>query len=133
LHDFPRHESCSFHNLRDFADGCDRKNSETLDPTRNPKLARMLSSPTPHEAPEAATLRGQIFTDLDRLAFALEMEAARLLDEGREEEARRSQEQRLGVRLAQRLVTGVWADEVNLRLQEWGAEYDARLAPEVAR
>lgn len=39
------------------------------------------------------------------------------------------QEQRLGVRLAQRLVAGVWASEVNGRLQRWGAEYDARLAP----
>ncbi|HEU4456382.1 MAG TPA: hypothetical protein VFR81_25165 [Longimicrobium sp.] len=89
----------------------------------------MLSTPPPVEAPEAAELRGRVFTDLDRLAFALEMEAARMLEEGREEEARRTQEQRLGVRLAQRLVAGVWADEVNLRLQRWGAEYDARLAP----
>ena len=87
-----------------------------------------------HEAAAAAEpqdmdVRGRIFTELDRLAFALEMEAARMLEEGREEEARRTQEQRLGVRLAQRLVAGVWADEVDLRLQRWGAEYDARLAP----
>lgn len=93
----------------------------------------MLSSPTPDEPVDAARLRGQIFTDLDRLAFALEMEAARLLDAGREEDARRSQEQRLGVRLAQRLVSGVWADEVNLRIREWEAAYEARLAAEVAR
>jgi hypothetical protein len=93
----------------------------------------MLSSPTPDEPLDAARLRGQIFTDLDRLAFALEMEAARLLDEGREEDARRSQEQRLGVRLAQRLVTGIWADEVNLRIHAWDEEYEARLAAEVAR
>jgi hypothetical protein len=93
----------------------------------------MLSSPTPDEAPEAAELRGRIFTDLDRLAFALEMEAARLLDEGREDDAKRSQEQRLGVRLAQRLVAGVWADEVNLRIREWSEAYDARLAPEIVR
>ncbi|HSU16440.1 hypothetical protein [Longimicrobium sp.] len=89
----------------------------------------MLSTPPPVEAPEAADLRGRIFTDLDRLAFALEMEAAELLERGRGEQAGRVQEQRLGVRLAQRLVAGVWADEVNLRLQRWAAEYDARLAP----
>jgi hypothetical protein len=92
-------------------------------------VSRMLSTPPPVEAPEAAELRGRIFTDLDRLAFALEMEAARMLEEGREDEARRTQEQRLGVRLAQRLVAGVWADEVNGRLRDWAAAYDARLAP----
>ena len=55
----------------------------------------MLSTPPPVEAPEAAELRGRIFTDLDRLAFALEMEAAGLLEQGREAEAGRVQEQRL--------------------------------------
>ncbi|HEX8696499.1 MAG TPA: hypothetical protein VF746_29035 [Longimicrobium sp.] len=89
----------------------------------------MLSTPPPVEAPEAAELRGRIFTDLDRLAFALEMEAAEHLEQGREAEAARTQEQRLGVRLAQRLVAGVWADEVDLRLRRWAAEYEARLAP----
>ena len=74
-------------------------------------------------------LRGRIFTDLDRLAFALEMEAVELLKAGRESEAAERQAQRLGVRLAQRLVSGVWADEVNLRLEAWVADYDARLAP----
>jgi hypothetical protein len=89
----------------------------------------MLSSPPPVEAPEAAALRGCLFTDLDRLAFALEMEAAELLERGAEAEAGRVQEQRLGVRLAQRLVAGVWAGEVDGRLQRWAAEYEARLAP----
>ena len=89
----------------------------------------MLSTPPPDEAPEAAALRGRIFTDLDRLAFALEMEVAGLLDQGRPDEAARMQEQRLGVRLAQRLVAGVWAGEVDGRLQRWAAEYEARLAP----
>lgn len=89
----------------------------------------MLSTPPPVESPDAAELRGRIFTDLDRLAFALEMEAAGLLEVGREGEAGRVQEQRLGVRLAQRLVAGVWADEVNMRLQRWSEAYDARLAP----
>jgi hypothetical protein len=92
----------------------------------------MLSTPPPEEHPEAAELRGKIFTDLDRLAFALEMEAAGLLREGRGEEAARHQERRLGVRLAQRLVAGVWADEVNGRMQRWSADYEAR-TPAVAQ
>ncbi|HEV2149093.1 MAG TPA: hypothetical protein VGR37_16925 [Longimicrobiaceae bacterium] len=89
----------------------------------------MLSHPSPDEAPEAASLRGRIFTDLDRLAFAVEMEAAGHLREGCEEEAARTHAIRLGVRLAQRLVAGVWADEVDRRLERWSAEYDARLSP----
>ncbi len=56
----------------------------------------MLSTPPPDEAPEAAALRGRIFTDLDRLAFALEMEAAEELEAGREAASLRIQEQRLG-------------------------------------
>lgn len=88
----------------------------------------MLSAPPPEESEEASTLRGAIFQDLDRLAFALEMEAASLLQEGRADRAEHRQAVRLGVRLAQRLVTGHWADEVNLRLQEWADEYDSRLA-----
>ena len=87
----------------------------------------MLSLPPPAEAPDAAKLRGDIFTDLDRLAFALEMEAAQLLEAGRPEEAGQRQSLRLGVRLAQRMVAGVWADEVNLRIQEWSQEYESRL------
>lgn len=88
----------------------------------------MLSQPSPDEAPEAAELRGKIFTDLDRLAFAVEMEAAGHLRDGREDEAARTHAVRLGVRLAQRLVAGVWADEVNRRMERWSGEYDARLA-----
>ena len=87
----------------------------------------MLSHPPPEEAPAAAELRGAIITDLDRLAFALEMEAAQLLQAGHPDEAKQRQCVRLGVRLAQRLVTGVWADEVNFRVQEWSQEYDTRL------
>jgi hypothetical protein len=89
----------------------------------------MLSFPPPDESPEARELRGNIFTDLDRLAFALEMEAAELIEQGAEEEARCRQELRLGVRLAQRLVAGVWADEVNPRLSRYADAYDARLEP----
>ena len=89
----------------------------------------MLSSPPPDEDPVASRLRGDIFTDLDRLAFAIEVEAADLLALGREDEARYRQELRLGVRLAQRLVAGVWADEVNKRIARSASAYEARLAP----
>lgn len=89
----------------------------------------MLSHPSPDEAPEAAALRGRIFTDLDRLAFAVEMEAAGHLREGREEDAARTHAVRLGVRLAQRLVSGVWAHEVDQRVHCWSSEYESRLAP----
>ena len=60
----------------------------------------MLSTPPPNEAREAADLRSRIFSDLDRLAFALEMEAARELEADRETDARRTLGVRLGVRLA---------------------------------
>ncbi len=86
------------------------------------------SYPPPDESPEARALRGALFTDLDRLAFAIEMEAAALLEEGREMDALQRQHLRLGVRLAQRLVAGVRADEVHLRLQRWAEEYEARVA-----
>jgi hypothetical protein len=88
----------------------------------------MTSHPSPDEEPAARALRGALFTDLDRLAFALEREAAELLDAGREDDAARQQYVRLGVRLAQRLVAGVWADEVQPRVQRWEAEYEQRLA-----
>lgn len=90
----------------------------------------MLSRPTPFECEEIKCLRGSIFTDLDRLAFALEMEAAELVQAGRWEEAERRTSERLGVRLAQRLVTGVWADEVDLRVGAWSEAYHQRLGGE---
>ena len=77
---------------------------------------------------EAADLRGRIFTDLDRLAFALEMEAEAHLLAGEPERAARTQELRLGVRLSQRLVAGVHAAEVNERIARWSAVYESRLA-----
>jgi hypothetical protein len=89
----------------------------------------MLSHPMPEESADARALRGRIFTDLDRLAFALEMEAAELIEQGCEDGARCRQELRLGVRLAQRLVTGVWADEVHERIIRYAAAYDSRLEP----
>jgi hypothetical protein len=87
----------------------------------------MLSQPGPTDAPQDMDLRGRIFTDLDRLAFALEMEAAEHLEHGRAAEYGRAQERRLGVRLAQRLVSGVHADEVNARMERAADGYDLRL------
>jgi len=88
----------------------------------------MLTSwPSPAEHPASAELRGRIFTDLDRLAFALEMESSAALERGDEAAARRIQEIRLGVRLAQRLTAGVHAAEVNGRIEQWAGEYEARL------
>ena len=89
----------------------------------------MLSAPPPDESPEARSLRGRLFTDLDRLAFALEMEANEMVKGGRDEDARRRQELRLGVRLAQRLVAGIWADEVHQRINQYSQAYDSRLRP----
>jgi hypothetical protein len=89
----------------------------------------MLSYREQDEARVAAELRGGLFTELDRLAFALEMEAAELIEQGLEDEARARQEMRLGVRLAQRLVADIHADEVNHRIQRYAADYEARLAP----
>lgn len=87
----------------------------------------MSDAMAPAEAPPEMDLRGRIFTDLDRLAFALEMEAAEHLERGRAGEYLRAQERRLGVRLAQRLVSDVPADEVNGRLERWRGGYDQRL------
>lgn len=90
----------------------------------------MLSQPGSSDTPEAIDLRGRIFTDLDKLAFALEMEAAGHLDGGRADEYLRVQERRLGVRLAQRLVAGVPAEEVNGRMEQWEHAYARRLGME---
>ena len=93
----------------------------------------LLSAPPHEESAEAARLRGDIFTDLDRLAFALEMEAAALVEAGDEIGAAARHAERLGVRLAQRLVSGVWAVEVNGRFDPWRQAYEARLAPTSSR
>jgi hypothetical protein len=87
----------------------------------------LTSSPPVDEPRAARELRGRMFNDLDRLAFALEMETAELLKAGREADAERREQQRLGVRLAQRLVAGVPADEVDHRVRCWKAEYERRM------
>lgn len=74
----------------------------------------------------AERLRGELFTGLDRLAFALEWEAAQAVERGDEDAAARLEDQRLGVRLAQRYVAGVHADEVDLRIDATREAYDLR-------
>ncbi len=80
--------------------------------------------------PDVAALerdvRGRLFQELDLLAFALEMEAAQEVSEGRDEDAARTQQTRLGIRLAQRLVGGVPAPEVDRRLDLWRTIYQAK-------
>jgi hypothetical protein len=90
----------------------------------------MQNEPTPGGLDDRMEVRDRLFTDLDRLAFALEMEAAEHLDHGRTGEYLRAQERRLGVRLAQRLVSGVRADEVEGRIWRWSEAYDRRLGLE---
>lgn len=81
---------------------------------------------------DAEALRGRLFTDLDRLAFALELEAVHAIDAGQEAAAVRLEDRRLGVRLAQRLIAGVYADEVNPRIERTRLEYDRRTGGEGA-
>lgn len=85
------------------------------------RMAAALDTDDPVER-----LRGELFTGLDRLAFALEWEAAQAVEGGDEAAAARLEDQRLGVRLAQRYVAGVHADEVDLRIEATRAEYDVR-------
>lgn len=79
-----------------------------------------------HTTDQVERFRGELFGLLDRLAFALELETAQALEASDEEGATRLEERRLGVRLAQRLVAGVHADEVDLRLHRTRREYDLR-------
>jgi hypothetical protein len=88
--------------------------------------AQSVSQPAATPAEALAEQRGRFFTDLDRLAFALELEGTEALGRGDEDEARRIEDRRLGVRLAQRLIAGVHADEVDLRIERTRADYDAR-------
>jgi hypothetical protein len=71
-------------------------------------------------------LRGQLYEALDVLAFALEMECGVEAAGGNADAAARTQQTRLGVRLAQRLVSGVPAPEVDRRMARWRDEYRAR-------
>lgn len=96
-------------------------------PTPTPSNLKMDNPETASQASTDMDLRGRIFTDLDRLAFSLELEAAEHLERGRAGDYLRTQERRLGVRLAQRLVSGVPADEVDGRMERGRQGYDARL------
>ncbi len=80
------------------------------------------SAPPDADALERA-LRGRLYQELDLLAYAFEMEAAQQVTEGCDEDAARTQQTRLGIRLAQRLVGGVPAPEVDRRLDRWREQY----------
>ncbi len=88
---------------------------------------RSAGAEDPRPAPDPAALereiRGRLFQELDLLAFAFEMEAAEAIARGADEEAARTQQTRLGIRLAQRLVGAVPAPEVDRRLERWRATY----------
>lgn len=71
-------------------------------------------------------IRARLYQELDLLAYALEMEAAEEVEEGRDDAAARTQQTRLGIRLAQRLVGGVAAPEVDRRLDRWREQYLAK-------
>ncbi|HET9983829.1 MAG TPA: hypothetical protein VFQ38_09590 [Longimicrobiales bacterium] len=68
-------------------------------------------------------VRGHFYQELDLLAYAFEMEAAQQIEEGRDDDAARTQQTRLGIRLAARLVGGVPAPEVDRRLERWRDAY----------
>lgn len=78
------------------------------------------------EAELEAGIRGRLYQELDLLAFALEMEASAAVERGDDGAATRAQRTRLGIRLAQRLVGGVPAPEVDERLDRWRDSYEAR-------
>jgi hypothetical protein len=71
-------------------------------------------------------IRGRLYQELDLLAYALEMEAAEQIEQARDDDAARTQQTRLGIRLAQRLVGGVPAPEVDRRLDQCRAQYQAK-------
>lgn len=71
-------------------------------------------------------VRSLLYQELDLLAFALEMEAAAAVENGSDDEAERAQRTRLGIRLAQRLVGGVPAPEVDDRLARWRETYEQK-------
>jgi len=106
--------------------GAGRAAVATDPPPETPAEPTPAGSPGGGRDPEAALeerLRGRLYQELDLLAFALEMEAAEALERGREEEAARAQQTRLGIRLAQRLVGAVSAPEVDRRLDRWRSVY----------
>lgn len=98
---------------------------ETLDAgePRDPREAeeKALQAPDPTEE-----MRGRLFAGLDRLAVALELEAAAAIATGDCGAALRLEDQRLGVRLSQRYVAGVYADEVDARIDRSRSDYDRR-------
>ncbi len=86
-----------------------------------------VSSPAPADAAALEReIRGRLYQELDLLAYALEMEAAQAVVAGCDDDAARTQQTRLGIRLAQRLVGGVPAPEVDRRLDRGRTQYRAK-------
>ena len=94
--------------------------------TPPPTTVAPPAPPAPDAAALERELRGRLYQELDLLAYAFEMEAAQQVAAGEDDEAGRTQQTRLGIRLAQRLVGGVPAPEVDRRLDQWRAEYRAK-------
>ncbi|MFW6079422.1 MAG: hypothetical protein ACODAE_07375 [Gemmatimonadota bacterium] len=95
--------------------------------TDHPAAIRLLRGLGRESAAELeARIRGRLYQELDLLAFALEMEASTAVERGDDGDVERAQRTRLGVRLAQRLVGGVPAPEVDERLARWRESYEAR-------
>lgn len=94
--------------------------------TAHGEAVRALESLGPDAGALEEHVRGRLYQELDVLAFAFEMEASQAVERGDDAGAARAQRTRLGVRLAQRLVGGVPAPEVDERLERWRETYEAK-------
>jgi hypothetical protein len=94
--------------------------------TRHVDVVALLESLQRDRAAIEREVRGHFYQELDLLAYAFEMEAAQQVEEGCYDDAARTQQTRLGIRLAARLVGGVSAPEVDRRLDRWRDAYRAK-------
>ncbi len=101
-------------------------NAQTTPPSPIPANAEALPPAPPDAVALEREIRGRLYQELDLLAYAFEMEAAQEVVAGRDDDAARTQQTRLGIRLAQRLVGGAPAPEVDRRLERWRQQYRAK-------
>lgn len=94
--------------------------------TEHGEAVRVLEALGPDADALEEHVRGRLYQELDVLAFAFEMEASDAVERGDDAKAERAQRTRLGIRLAQRLVGGVPAPEVDERLDRWRETYRAQ-------
>jgi hypothetical protein len=106
--------------IRD-ADGIIERQEDAIATLQSTEVGHVRSAADPSAIERE--VRGRLYQELDLLAFAFEMEAAEAIERGADEEAARTQQTRLGIRLAQRLVGAVPAPEVDRRLERWRAAY----------